>query len=370
MMLDALFVDQAVAHCPETKGIIDRVGLKPIFVSHAQQVYDRFTQLNTRSADPIRAGKQLLYLTRNKGAFLKKCPGTTHYTCCDYEILHTGSFCTMDCAYCILQVYFHPPILQYFVNHSDLLHELKQRFQEPRIGRIGTGEFTDSMIWERWTKSAELLVPQFGDQGRTVLELKTKTTAISTLEHLPHNGKTIMAWSLNTERVIATEERGTASLPARLKAAAQCQAWGYPVAFHFDPLILYPGWETEYGEVIQRLFKEVDPRRVVWISLGALRFTPQLKLTIEQRFPDSKMVYGEFIPGLDNKMRYFKPLRIELFRHINELIKRYAPAVTVYLCMEDEDVWRNGLGFIPVDRGGLPAMLDASAVKHCGISAP
>jgi spore photoproduct lyase len=35
--------------------------------------------------------------------------------------------------------------------------------------------------------------------------------------------------------------------------------------------------------------------------------------------------------------------------------------------MEDEDVWQKSLGFKPGDVGGLPHMLDQSAVRHCNL---
>ena len=319
------------------------------------------------SIDPVQAGKETLLLTRNKGTFLKKCPGTRFYTCCDYEILHIGTFCNMDCSYCILQSYFHPPVLQYFVNHNDLLRSLDERFAKPGIGRIGTGEFTDSLIWEKWCQVSHLLVNKFAHQSRAVLELKTKTNAIEALRQFNHNRKTIVAWSLNTEFIIKREERHTTPLVARLKAGAKCSSWGYPLAFHFDPLIIYPGWEADYRRVVQQLFSIIAPDKIVWISLGALRFMPSLKAMIEKRFPESKIAYNEFISGLDGKMRYFKPLRIDLFRKMAAWIKEYAPDTLVYLCMEDDEVWQKSLGFVPADQGGLPHMLNQSAAKHCGV---
>jgi hypothetical protein len=33
--------------------------------------------------------------------------------------------------------------------------------------------------------------------------------------------------------------------------------------------------------------------------------------------------------------------------------------------MEDDDVWQQSLGFIPVDQGGLHRMLDEQAIRHC-----
>lgn len=319
--------------------------------------------------DPAAEGKSVLYLTRNKGAFIRKCPGTRTYTCCDYHILHIGTYCVMDCAYCILQAYFHPPVLQFFVNIEEMFPALDRLFAgDPPVRRIGTGEFTDSMIWEPWTDLSDLLVPKFGRQSRAVLELKTKTTAVDALENLDHNRKTIMAWSLNTEQVIRSEERGTATLAARLAAAARCERWGYPLAFHFDPMVIYDGCETGYEAVVERLFDHVSPENVVWISLGSFRFMPGLKPLVQQRFPDSRIVYGEFIPGLDGKMRYFKPLRIALYRRMVAAIRRRAPDVTIYFCMEDEAVWEKTLGFAPEARGGLPRMLDDRARRCCGLT--
>jgi len=105
-----------------------------------------------------------------------------------------------------MQSYFHPPVLQYFVNRDDLEAELNNLFAEKSISRIGTGEFTDSMIWEMWTDLSAFLVPKFSRQSYAVLELKTKTTAIEKLKSLRHNRKTIVAWSLNTTKVIGNEE--------------------------------------------------------------------------------------------------------------------------------------------------------------------
>jgi spore photoproduct lyase len=232
---------------------------------------------------------------------------------------------------------------------------------------VGTGEFTDSLIWERWTDLSALLVPRFAGQSTAVLELKTKTAAVEPLKPLAHNRKTIVAWSVNTPRVIAAQERRTASLAARLKAARACERQGYPLAFHFDPMVVYPGCETEYGAVVESLFASVAAENIVWISLGSFRFPPALKPVIGERFPSSNIIYGEFIPGLDGKMRYFKPLRIKLYRATIDLIRKIAPSVTLYFCMEDDEVWQKALGFAPDQAGGLPAMLDRAAVRVCGL---
>lgn len=363
MLIKKLYIDQQIAEYPEAASITRRLKVPVEIVAHSRAVYDRISA----AQDPIQKGKTVLFLTRNKGAFIKKCPGTRSYNCCGYEILHIGTFCHMDCTYCILQSYFHPPLMQFFVNHTELFQELDRLFAGNQIHRIGTGEYTDSLIWELWTGFSQKLVPAFGGQKRAVLELKTKTTAIGRLQHLPHNRKTIVSWSVNTPRIIAEEERGTASLSARLKAAAKCESWGYPLAFHFDPIVIYDGCEAAYERVIKKIFSNVAPDNIVWISLGTFRFMPSLKPLIQKRFPNSKIIYGEFITGLDGKMRYFKPIRIEVYRKIIACIRRFAPEAFIYFCMEDDEVWQKCLGFTASEKGGLDRMLDQQAMRHCGL---
>ena len=361
MTIQKLYVDRKIADFPQVSAISRRLDLPSEIVSDPQEVYD----IVLAADDPVKKGKTVLFLTYNRGAFIKNCPGTRSYECCGYQILNIGNFCHMDCTYCILQCYFHPPVLQYFVNHDDLFKELESIFADDKIHRLGTGEFTDSLIWEMWTDLSTRLVPVFAAQNSAVLELKTKTTAIDRLENLSHNRKTIMAWSVNTPRIIATEERHTASLAARLKTAAKCESWGYPLAFHFDPIIIYDGCESDYERVVKQIFSYVSPDRIVWISLGTFRFMPALKTLIQKRSPKSNIIYGEFITGLDGKMRYFKPLRIEIYQKIIACIRAHAPRVFIYFCMEDDEVWQKSLGFTVSERGGLSKMLDEQAIRHC-----
>jgi len=364
MKIDTLFIDKNIPIDDEINYLISKLKKEPQRIDNSKQVYDHINA----AADPVLQAKKALYITRNKGAVVKECPGTSTYTCCDYTILHTGTFCTMDCSYCILQAYFHPPVLQYFAGLGILEKGLGEIFKKNKIFRIGTGEYTDSLIWEKISLQPKFLVETFARQNNCLLELKTKTINIESLLPLDHNGKTVIAWSLNTPEIISSQEKGTASLTARLKAAKKVASKGYKLAFHFDPLVIYPGCEDQYRKVIHQIFEHVSPENIVWISIGTFRFMPKLKQVIETRFRESTICYGEFILGLDNKMRYFKPLRINLYQQIISCIKEYAPDLLVYFCMEDEEVWEKCMGVFPKKEGDLGYLLDKSAVAHCNLN--
>ena len=56
-------------------------------------------------ADRFRRGEKETVLTRHKGEFLKKCPGSDGQVCCNYFVINFASNCPMDCSYCYLQEY-------------------------------------------------------------------------------------------------------------------------------------------------------------------------------------------------------------------------------------------------------------------------
>ena len=207
-----LFIDREVSENPVAKEIAEKIGLEPCMVDGPEAVYREVSE----APDPEAMGKKVLFLTDNSGAFIRDCPGTSHYTCCGYRILHIGTYCVMDCSYCILQAYFHPPVLRFFVNHAQMKKTLAREFEGGEIMRIGTGEYTDSLIWETIYPLSKTLVPLFAAQSSCILELKSKSTAVKNLLDLDHNRKTIMAWSVNTKRVIHEQERGTTSLENRI----------------------------------------------------------------------------------------------------------------------------------------------------------
>lgn len=364
MKIDRLFIDIDIPRDDDLAYLISKLKVEPEPVSQSQTVFNYINE----AADPVLQGKKTLYITRNKGAVIKECPGTCHYTCCDYTILHTGTFCHMDCSYCILQAYFHPPVLQYFSDFQLIEQQLSATFKQNKIFRIGTGEYTDSLIWETISHLPQKLISCFSDQSNSVLELKTKTVQIDSLLSIDHRQKTILSWSLNTPEVIASEEKGTASLNARLKAARKASQAGYKIGFHFDPVVIYPGCHTAYEQVIRSIFDYVHPDDIVWISIGTFRFIPKLKSIIEDRFKDSTICYGEFITGLDNKMRYFKPLRIDIYKSMISVFKEIAPRVLLYFCMEDQDVWEECLGYVPVSDGELGHLLDKTAAEQCNLN--
>jgi spore photoproduct lyase len=256
----------------------------------------------------------------------------------------------MDCSYCYLQDYLADnPSLKVFSNVDDLISEADRLLSRHRkfFFRVGTGEIADSLALEPYIGFCSEVIPFFAEQPNCLLELKTKSDRVESLLGFDPKGRVVVSWSMNPQTVIEADERRTASLDERLRAARQCQEAGYKVGFHFDPMIEYAGWERDYREMVEKIFAVIDVRRIAWLSMGVLRQTPALKRIMRERFPSTRLLSGEQVLCPDGKMRYFQPLRVGMYRKMLGWIRSASPTVFVYLCMESREVWERVFGFAP-----------------------
>lgn len=339
-----IFLEAGAEDYEMTRRILARLPGVPVeVISHREA-------LKPREGEPpsawIPEAKTTLLLAVQKGPFWRPCPGTKDYICCGYQVLQVGLNCPLDCSYCVLQGYLNLPAITIFVNVEDLLGELAAGLDaDPlKVWRLGTGEFGDSLALDDLMGLNEILIPFFASRPRAVLEIKSKWHRLEPLLSLGPNPQVIFAWSLNPPELIRAEERGTASLTARLQAAGRAAAAGFRLAFHFDPLIYFPGWEDAYRRTVEQLGAAVPAGAVAWISLGGLRLLPPMRQLLQRRFPASPIAAFEMVRALDGKLRYFKDLRIEMYGRMREWLNAAVPGALLYLCMESPRVWQAVFG--------------------------
>ena len=348
LIIKKIYIDEKVRNKKLTRDILSQFSGVPNEVfKEALPIYRKLVE---KHVDPFLEGKRILLLTHFKGDFLKKCPGTKGFICCNYYVLNLMTNCPLDCSYCILQEYLeNNPVLKLFVNIEDALEQVEKIYQENRPApiRIGTGELTDSLALDHIAKFSEKLIPFFEERKNLILELKTKTNRVQNILKFKGIKNTVIAWSLNPQSVIDEEEFYTASLKERLEAASQCQQQGYQTAFHFDPIVYYEGWEKDYKLVIKKLFDHIAPENIPWISLGGFRYRPSMKPIVRSRFPKSRLILGELLPCEDGKMRYFRPQRKEMYQLMIKWLREYDKNLNIYFCMEDKDMWKDLFHTLP-----------------------
>ena len=330
---------------------LDRLGID-YKVSHQKDIISNYRQ-----------GKRVLKITPKHGESMDTCATISDkYICCNVKVLKSVSNCPFDCSYCFLQNYLNDGTTSVVGDNEALIDEVQQNLKkEPwRLFRIGTWELGDSLALEEESGQARALIPRFAQLNNVLLELKTKSDCVESILDLDHQEKTVVSWSLNSEKIVYEQEHRTASLENRLMAMKKVVQAGYLVGLHFDPMIYYKGWEEGYTTLIREVFKHVSPDRLAWISVGSLRFNPEMKKKMEENFPASTLTSEEMVKGDDGKLRYVKPLRYEMYDlFFSELrkavglddlspmteISKHKPIV--YYCMERWDVWEHTFGESP-----------------------
>ena len=364
-LFDAVVADRDLARDRTVRGLLKKVEKSRLrWVSGKEDVEPGISG----AKGPIDPGKRTLYLTRQKGEFVKRCPASAGQVCCGYWTLNLFNNCPFDCTYCILQSYLNFRPITVYVNIEDAIRELKQKVtgRPEKLFRIGTGELGDSLALEPLVPLSKHLVMSLSGLDNLFLELKTKSVNVEDLLGLDHRRKVIVSWSLGPERMVRKEEPGAMKITGRIEAAIEVEKDGYLLGFHLDPIIRYKGWEDEYRRLLDALFASIDHKHVVWISLGCLRYPPHLKDIALERFPHTKIFLDEFVPCPDGKMRYLRTVREEIYGKLLKWLRERAPSVEVYLCMESTLMWENVFGLKPDGESWLSERLDRAVLRKRG----
>ena len=92
-------------------------------------------------------------------------------------------------------------------------------------------------------------------------------------------------------------------------------------------------------KTIDLIFKKINAENIVYISMGTLRFIPEMKNVMREISMGNNE--WEFIKGLDNKIRYFRPIRTDVYRKIKSYLQSFVEADIIYMCMENPTVWED-----------------------------
>ena len=280
----------------------------------------------------------------SKGSVVRDCPGTRKHICCGYKTIDLIEGCPLSCSYCILRGYLNNPGIAVRTDSGAVISEIDRLIacKKTHVLRFGTGELSDSLALDDELHVNGPVAQFFGERKKALLELKSKWASIDCLK--PYlNPYVVISFSVAPQRMIDMEEKRTSPISGRLKALKKAQDWGCFVGLHFDPVIIYEGFEKDYADLIDEIAGTLDLKRVIWVSVGCLRFTPPL-MNLFLREKRANLLHGEFIMGEDGKFRYIKVERVKVYRMLYRRLLEKEPGLFVYLCMERADVWRQATG--------------------------
>lgn len=353
---EKVYLDQASVESPVAQRI------QKLFPADKVQIIEKPTwpeRAGMMTPEQFDQSKKTLFVTPFKGQFFKRCPGATQkkvLSCCNYHVLNLGAQCNMNCSYCYLQSYLNSPVLKIYSNLDKALLELKAMADaNPEAPfRVGTGEVIDSLSLDPLTLYSRELISFFRNYPKWTLEFKTKSAEVAQFLDVPHSGNVVVSWSINPRLIIQSEEHGTASFESRMQAARECVNAGFQIAFHIDPMIWHPEWKQSYAELASEIATRFSPQEVNVISVGALRFQPEQKAMMRERFGMKSLVTSaEVFISEGGKMRYDLSLRQEMFHFMITQLKSHNPAWRIFLCMETPESWISSFESHPMQIEGL-----------------
>jgi spore photoproduct lyase len=323
--------------------------------------------------ESIAAGKRVLALVSSAGVvdeFIMRDPRMGCPRFLTLAVVSNG--CPFRCAWCFLRGTYRGlfPYMAVHVRYEKIKAEIARLVAKSAgVVLVNGGELQDGLGLEHLTGAAQAFIPFFADLPNARLFLLTKSDNVDPILGLPHNGHTILGWSMNAPAISRMFEIGAPSFERRLAAARRAQQAGYPIRIRLDPIVPVSGWERIYADAIERIFTEIVPQR---ITLGTLRFEEQFyknrQALIGQEESGSHLLaeMDRMVPMLPpmevpagkrggdgrpqmktsvGKYSYPETLRVKIFRFaISEIRKHFTGPVA--LCKETASAWA-GVGLDP-----------------------
>ena len=331
----------------------------------------------------VLAGKSVVFITPAGQAVDNFLIPDNRLMCPHFKRLKLASNgCFYSCDWCYLKLTFRGqrPFISVRVQYDKIKDSLQRTLaatQSPIF--FNSGELADSLSMEHLTRAGQTFIPWFGQSRNGYLFMLTKSDNVDDILNLPHNGHTVIAWSMNNELVSQKFEIGAPPFDRRLEAAWKVQQAGYPLRLRLDPIVPFEGWEKDYADTVQRIFQKVSPER---ITLGTLRFEEgfykmgkKKEEEMDEGMENTIFTTGDDLPEmLGNMGPMFKPKkfkskkkpkinkngkprkqrgkigkysfseadRVKIFDFVIKEIRKYSEC-PIALCKESAEVW-NQLG--------------------------
>jgi len=175
--------------------------------------------------------------------------------------------CPHECAYCGLTGF-----MVVGLNMSEYLRQLDLLLEaNPWQLTFLVDDISDVLVYEPELNLFSEMVRFFGTKPDRYVIAHTKSANVDFLRELPHNGKTIVCYSLSAKTQSSVLEKVAGTTAQRIAAARKCQQWGMPIRFKFKPIIPVREWRDEARDMIREVFAQTQPDN---LSMTALMWMP------------------------------------------------------------------------------------------------
>ncbi len=217
--------------------------------------------------------------------------------------------------------------------------------------KFNCGEINDALVYDHLTDNSKFLIELFSSETMkndgAVLLFRTKSANYANLKKLTPGGNIRVSVTI----LPAIFVKGPPDHNERLKGADELLKLRYQISMNIDPIILTTDTVKTYKKIIDDIKTHFyyKSERFHRITIGMLRFgSKNLDNNIRKRHVD---LYGHAKRNMtkvkgDEKFRYDRDKRIEIYKELITYIKSEMPGIEVELSTEPVDVWKD-VGLTP-----------------------
>ena len=199
------------------------------------------------------------------------------------------------------------------------------------------------------------IIEFFGTLEDRYVVIHTKSWNVDWMLDLPHNGNTIIVWSLAGPTQSRVFEPVAGTTEERIEAARKCQEAGYTVRYKFKPIIPVRDWREEASYTIDLLFEKTNPDVIslctyMWMDVEEMK----RRLDADYLDPEYLAAAEQSVEEMaDTRAKPFPEwVRAEIYEHHFDEIRRHNPEVPVSLSTENFQMWKRlgpKIGFTATD---------------------
>lgn len=265
--------------------------------------------------------------------------------------LNISPGCPHECAYCGVTGFMVAGL-----NMGEYLRQLDRIIEaNPWQLTYLVDDISDVLACEPELNLFSEMVRFFGAKKDRYVIVHTKSANVDFLQGLPHNGKTIMCYSLSARTQSTQLEKVAGNTSERIEAARKCQEWGMAVRFKFKPIIPVRDWRDEAREMIREMFEKTRPDNLsmtvlMWMGFDHMAECIDLDL-LDPKFVDAarKAAGGEW---KHQRMRPFPhEVRREIYEFYHKEVRAIDKDVPLTLSTESLDMWKDMGPILGVDPG-------------------
>ena len=322
-----VYIEQEIIEYPRTQKILQRLGnVSIIECMHYGEVFNQKAQ-NFR----IQKEKPALILAKKRNRRILPAPegfGIDGHQ--SYYFSHMLN-CLHDCRYCFLQGMYQSANYVLFVNYEDFMDDISILSQKNPHITLFTGYDCDSLAYEPVSQFLHNFLTFFKGLPKTTFELRTKSTNIKALLNTTPSQNVIVAFSFTPEIMNQTHEIKVPNVNKRIDALEKVARQGWPIGLRFDPLIWCEHFDQHYGQLIDDIFRVVEPEQIHSVSLGLIRFPAKMYHKLIKLYPEDKLL-AHPLHKRDNYFSYTSQKEDQMKKVVADKLAQYLSQDKLFSC--------------------------------------